>query len=185
VNANLTKNERITVGLGVTALVISIISPFITYRWFQSAVREQTLKEQGFKASGWHGYSYSRKNVGPDGELKPYEIIYNVDLMNTGALPVGKVVVSFRFRDKGLGNDIKDKIRIEPPMLARIDLSQDTLIISLENALPPRQRTTLSFSVGINESDIKNEITNPDAWVSSESSASIPIVWGCAGVSID
>jgi len=171
----LTKNEKLTIGLSVVALIVSLVSPYATYRWLQSAVREQSLKEQGFMAAGWYGTTYDAEHP------KLSEADYSVDLNNTGELPIEKVIVSIRYYGQNFDAAVKEKVRVNPPMPIRIDVSSDTLMVSLENALPPSQKTTVSFPLTVDLSDLKVPINHPNAWVSSEASASIPIVWQFRG----
>ena len=44
----MTRHERLTLGVSVVALVISICSPFVNYYWLQSEVRIRGLKSEGF-----------------------------------------------------------------------------------------------------------------------------------------
>jgi hypothetical protein len=174
----LTKNEKITVGLSVAALIVSIVSPFVAYRWLQSSVREQAMKEQGFTAAGRYGVIYNVENP------KLSDVTYSVDLTNTGELPVDKVVISIRHYGQTFDNRVKETVEVNPTMPMRVDVSSSTLIIRFENALPPGQKATVSWHAPLDQSDTKVPISHPSAWVSSEASASIPIDWQFGGAGI-
>lgn len=175
---SLTKNEKITVGLSVAALIVSIVSPFVAYRWLQSAVREQVLKQQALTAAGRYGVTYNVENP------KFSEVIYSVDVSNTGELPVDTVVISFRQYGQTFDNGVKERVEVNPTIPMRVEVSSNTLIIRFENAFPPGQKVTVSWPTAIDQSDTKIPISHPSAWVSSEASASIPIDWQFGGAAI-
>ena len=72
--------RELALAISIAALVISIVSPFLNYYWFQNEVCIQQLKATSFVV---HGYAYGcpdKKNV-----------IFKIRLKNTGVWPIKNV----------------------------------------------------------------------------------------------
>lgn len=171
---SLMKNEKLTLTLSVVAIVISILAPIANYLWLQSSVREQTLKKQGFNAIGWYKYSVNLDN-------QEKREIYFIDVTNNSKLPIDKVLLSYRLLGNTLTDDLKDKIETDPPTPFEVSIRQNTLFISLVNAMAPNQNVTVLFSLKTDEKHEENSVRHPYAWVSSEASPPVPITWQPSG----
>jgi HpcH/HpaI aldolase/citrate lyase family protein len=76
----MTHHERLSLGVSTAAFVISIISPFANYYWFQNEVRIRQLKAEAFRVEG-NIYDCPRLQT----------ILFDIVLKNTGVWPIDHV----------------------------------------------------------------------------------------------
>src|SRR5690242_8516306 len=105
----LTTNEILSISISVIALLIAVISPFVSYRWLQNSVREQRLKADGFKAAGSYDTSYNIDDP------KASYITYRFYISNDGPLNVGKVAISIHNAGKVFPANVADEFKVFPP----------------------------------------------------------------------
>ena len=99
--------------LSLIAIVISVISPFITYYFLQNSLREQQLKATAIRTVSeyWTGYSENPTR---------YFVDYKIRLTNDGKIPVDKVVLSFQDYGGMFEAFRMEDINITPPLPVNI-----------------------------------------------------------------
>lgn len=160
-------NEKLTLAISASALLVSLCTPFVTYKWLQIAVREQEIKQKGFEVSGEIGFSV----VGGNDKFE-----YDVIVRNKGKLPIADIELSFRYYANELETPELSVVEINPPTLVQKDVTDQTLIILFENALPPAGEVKISLARNVRLDEL-NDMKIIDAWVSTEATPKIPIVW--------
>lgn len=172
-------------------MVISIVSPFFNYYWFQSEVRVRRLKSEAFVAEG---NEYDCDNL--------QTIAFDLDLKNTGAWPIDhvqvfiqKVLVTFDPRRRGKELKLvlnKKDIKPEPPLAIEVEEKAQVIVIRFKDALPQNSDVALgSFQVRNVPSDQIDVLPDmesllPFVWVSSDVS-SFEVYWnfkdnGCSTI---
>lgn len=163
--SRLTKNERLTLAFSLIAVTLSILSPVATYLWLQDSVREQQLRARSLQASGRHVLHIN--------DPLTDEVAYRITLLNTGSLPLEGVTVSLRGEKAVLAEVSEKTIEWDPPWSVEGETQQGALLIHFKRALPPGQRIDLRFNVP----SLGSKSSELNAWVSSNSSPSVPIAW--------
>jgi hypothetical protein len=181
----MTRHERLTLGVSITALIISVASPFLNYYWFQSEVRVQQLKGEALHAEGTIYICDDQQTM-----------IYEITLKNTGLWPIQRVHLTIqksfdtiRFDSKPYkpGNGLKfafDKknIRPDPGINISIQEKDNVLLVNFKDALPPKYEMVLADFVFKN---VPHELLDmlpdlesmePSIWLSSEVS-SFDVLW--------
>jgi len=137
----MTRYERLSIILAGLALVLAIASPFVSYRWFQTSIKETNLKASGFKAT-----STFKNYLALDPHWKRPVMVYKISITNDGPLSVGKVLLSFqRCCHYNFDQDIPKSIEISPPARYTVNVSGDTLLLSFDDAFPPRQESQVTL----------------------------------------
>jgi hypothetical protein len=181
----MTRHERLTLGVSIAALVISIASPFLNYYWFQNEVRVQQLKSEAVHVEATiYICDYQRT------------MVYEITLKNTSIWPVQRVHLTIqksfetiRFDDKPYkpGNDLKfafDKKNIRPDPGVNISIQEkgNDLLVNFKDPLPPKFEMVLADFLFKN---VPHELLDmlpdlesmePNIWLSSEVS-SFDVFW--------
>lgn len=165
-NLPLTKNERLTLILSTLAVALSVLSPIATYLWLQDSVREQQLRARSLLVSG-------RQVLHNNDAPLPDEIVYSIKLFNAGPLPLDGVTLSLRGETGLPAGVMAEAFKWDPPWSIESEIEQGALLIYLERPLPPGQKIDIGFRLPTS----KPEFPELNAWVSSSSSPSIPVVW--------
>ena len=171
----MTHNERITVALSVVAIIISIVSPLISYLWLQSSFREQELKSQALLTAGSYGILHS--DEAPD----TTQTTYRVHLKHVGKLPVSSVRISFEHDGGAFANLADDRIELYPPVRRTIQRAATTLVVALDDPVAPGGDIWLLLPLQTGEHDSDKFKGHPYDWVSSEASAPRQIAWQFPG----
>jgi hypothetical protein len=133
----MTRYERLSVMLAGIALVLAVASPFVSYHWFQTSIKETNLKASGFKATATF-----KNYMALDPHWKRPVMVYKVSMSNDGPLSVGKVLLSFqRCCHDNFDQDITKSIEVSPPARYTVNVSGDTLLLSFDNAFPSKQES--------------------------------------------
>jgi hypothetical protein len=116
----MTRHERLSLAISTAALVISIVSPFLNYYWFQNEVRVRQLKSEAFVVEA---NEYDCANF--------QTIVFDLELKNTGVWPIEHVQVNIQkvlvtFDPHRRGKDLrfvlnKKDIKPEPPLAIEIE----------------------------------------------------------------
>jgi hypothetical protein len=165
----LTLNEVLSISISVVALLIAVITPFISYRWLQNSVREQRLKADGFKAAGSYTTSYNADDP------KASYITYRFYISNDGPLSVGKVAISIYNGGKLFPENVAGDFKVFPPNRVSVTPLRDTIFIGLDEPLPPGQKLEITWTRPYDRTDDKKPIQHPFIWVSSEATPSIQL----------
>src|ERR1700686_1717349 len=139
----MTHHERLSLGVSTAALVISIISPFGNYYWFQSEVRIRQLKAEAFRVEG---------NIYDCPSL--HTILFDIVLKNTGVWPIDHVglviqktmqTVDLNQKDFKLTSFSLDKgdIQPEPPLDVQIKEKKHDIVVHFQEGLPPNSNVRL------------------------------------------
>jgi hypothetical protein len=181
----MTRHERLTLGVSVAALVISVASPFLNYYWFQSEVRVQQLKSEALHAEGTIYICDDQQTM-----------IYEITLKNTGLWPIQRIHLTMqksfdtiRFDGKPYkpGNGLKfafDKKNIRPDLGINISIREKDsyLLVNFKDAMPPKIEMVLADFVFKN---VPHELLDmlpdlesmePSIWLSSQVS-SFDVFW--------
>jgi hypothetical protein len=155
----MTRHERLSLGVSITALVISMASPFLNYYWFQSEVRIRQLKSESFRVEG---------NAYDCPKLKT--TLFELRLKNTGILPIERVRLSIENRSD------KPKINPDPPLDVVIEERKKNIVVSLREPLPPHSDVLLGAFEYKGRPDwwyafIPDADAAPAVWITSEVSA--------------
>jgi hypothetical protein len=176
----MTRHERLTLGVSVAALVISICSPLVNYYWLQSEVRIRELKSEGF-------------HVDPTVYLceNTQTMVYEIDVNNIGLWPIERVHLTFQKKFETINFDNKpykpgaglkfvfDKknVKPDPPIDISVQEKADYLIVNFKDSLPPKLDMRLArFLFKDLPRDLfpmfdDLESLSPYIWVSSEVSS--------------
>jgi hypothetical protein len=140
----MTHHERLSLGVSTAALVISIISPFANYYWFQSEVRIRQLKAEAFRVEG-NIYDCPRLQT----------ILFDIVLKNTGVWPIDHVglfiqktmqTVALNQKDFKLTSFSFEKgdIQPEPALDVQIKEKKHEIVVHFQESLPPNSDVTRS-----------------------------------------
>jgi hypothetical protein len=145
----MTRHEKLSLGISTVALVISIVSPFLNYYWFQNEVRIRQLKSDAFVVEGNVYGCPTLQTIAFDFELKNAGVwpIENVQLT------IQKTVDTFDLKDvHKLLKFVLDKQDIdpEPPLAILIQEKSRDIVVHLKDALPPKS------DVGLGALQIRN-----------------------------
>jgi len=178
----MTRHETLSLVLSAAALLISVVSPFANYYWFQNEVRVRQLKSEAFAAEG---IEYDCRELGT--------ILFEIQLKNKGVWPIAnvqlaiqKVVGSFNPKKQGkLLTFVLDKrdINLDPPLPITTEEKSNNIVVRLKDALPPNSEVTIgSLQIRNVPSEVIDilpdvESMQPFVWVSSEVS-SHEVYWG-------
>jgi hypothetical protein len=180
----MTRHERLTLGVSITALIISVASPFLNYYWFQSEVRVQQLKGEALHAEGTIYICDDQQTM-----------IYEITLRNTGLWPIQRVHLTIqksfdtiRFDSKPYkpGNGLKfafhkKNIRPDPGINISIQEKDSYLLVNFKDPLPPKIEMVLADLFKNVPHELLDmlpdlESMEPSIWLSSEGS-SFDVLW--------
>jgi hypothetical protein len=172
----MTRHERLSLGISTAALVISIVSPFLNYYWFQNEVRVRQLKSEAFVVEA---NEYDCANF--------QTIVFDLELKNTGVWPIEHVQVNIQkvlvtFDPHRRGKDLrfvlnKKDIKPEPPLAIEIEEKAKAIVVRFKDALPPNSDVALGYlqvsNVPSDQIDVLADMEGllPLFWVSSEVSS--------------
>jgi hypothetical protein len=172
----MTRHERLSLGISTAALVISIVSPFLNYYWFQNEVRVQQLKADSFVV---HGYAYGC----PDKK----NIIFQVRLRNTGVWPIKNVRLTIQKTVSTFDPDHPDKalkfsfdkkdIDPAPPLPISIEEKSKDIIVQFKDPLMP-----MPYDVQLADLQIRN-VPSGQIYVLPDMESLLPFVWASSEVS--
>jgi hypothetical protein len=164
----MTRHERISLGVSITALVISIMSPLLSYYWFQNEVRLRQLKIEAFHVDGSINYCKGH-------------LTYEVRLRNTGVWPIekvrlelNKVVHSLPYLTPTIN---RWDIGTEPPLQISTEEKKHFIVVRFQDALPPKSDVALAYlrfdhaRPDLIDSLPDMETMLPTVWVTSEVSS--------------
>jgi hypothetical protein len=172
----MTRHERLSLGISITALVIAIATPFLNYYWFQNEVLVQQLKAGSFVV---HGYAYGC----PDKK----KIIFQIRIRNTGVWPIKnvrliiqKTVSTFDPEHQGrLLNFTFDKKDIDPapPLPISIEEKSKDIVVQFKDPLMP-----MPYDVALGDLQIRN-VPPGQIYVLPDVESLLPFVWASSEVS--
>jgi hypothetical protein len=133
--------EKISIGLSVAALALSIVSPIATYLWldpqFQAYRNRPVL--QAFPTpkppkTFAVGESINISELWTDQE-------YSLNVLNVGKLPAKEVIITARS-----AVNAEYVIQTNPPIQYEVNKSPNGTFIKLLQAIPPNSTVTIHFS---------------------------------------
>jgi len=131
----MTRHERISLGVSITDLVISIMSPLLNYYWFQNEVRVRQLKIEAFHVD--RSINYCKGSL-----------TYEARLRNTGVWPIAKIRVELDKIEHPLPNLTPTvnrwDIGTEPPLKISTEKKEHSIVVRFQDALPPKKDVTLA-----------------------------------------
>ena len=174
----MTRHERLSLRVAIAALVISIVSPFANYYWFQNEVRIRQLKSEAFAVE---------EKVYGCPNLKT--IIFEIQLKNTGVWPIERVRLSIQktvvtLVDRNVINFLLDQkdLTLYPPLEISVEKRSKDIVVHFKDALPPKSDVVLDAlqitNVPPDVIDVFSDMESlqPFVWVSSEVS-SFEVPW--------
>jgi hypothetical protein len=168
----MTRHERLSLVISTAALVISIVSPFLNYYWFQNEVRVQQPKAEAFVV---HGYVYGC----PDKN----NLIFQIWLQNKGVWPIKNVRLTIQKTvDTFDANDYRHALKFTldkkdaPPLAVSIEEKTKDIVVQFKGALPPNE------DVELGDLQIKN-VPPGQIYVLSDMESLLPLVWASSEVS--
>ena len=161
--------------LSIIAIIISIMSPFLTYKYLQNDVRIQQIKARSIRAFSTGEISSRNED---EGVIKLHAA-RNYQIKNEGELPVGGVELVLQYR----GNKEKpfDNVTVHtnPARKMKLEPDDDSLIVTFEMPIVPGDTVDVILEQNKTIHDPRNDeipINNIIAeWIRSEASPPIPI----------
>lgn len=141
----MTKFERISVGVSLIALVISLLSPALTYYWFDSAEKE-------FLHRGLFVTTNNDLDELPQGQHPTVPI--SITVKNIGLRPADSVQISARYSKKPAPMRpffIRDPIDFETKEI------DGAYFFNLSRSIAPGQSLTLHFDPQVTNAYISNK----------------------------
>ena len=172
----MTNAEKLSIGISVVALIVSIVAPFILYQWYQNDVRIQQIKATSLDvyqtATSSAAISFSAENE----ETETTALASQIHISNKGSLPVDGIELILKHRDDEKFFD-SFYVNVYPPVAFKKSLVDGRLSIEFEKPLPPKQKVTIHIESSKTGKDVVGTIdfSSIEAWIRSEALPTTPV----------
>lgn len=143
----LTTTEKWTIGLSLTAIIVSMISPITSYYWFDPQF--QTFRNRArLQISSTNPINFNQKEPKPVIEIDLWEIpsYSDVEILNIGQLPAKDVQIVFNYTKLVEDEKLNPSITFEPPILSEITIREKTVFVTLKKAIAPQEKIKVKIN---------------------------------------
>jgi hypothetical protein len=156
--------------LSIVAIIVSFLSPFITYylldpqiQSFKNRARLQISSPTSLMIEDSDVNIELEDKITSDKRVGGYSPLprWELDIENTGNLPAKEVQIVFRYSQdiniKETGSKIVESIDFDPPYLPETKINNNDIFITLNKPIPPHSKIKLKIGYTPNTVTVLNE----------------------------